>query len=355
MALKINTIHPGTPSISNSLTDWYTENYRLLPWRETNDPYKVWLSEIILQQTRVNQGLPYYEAFVSRFSDVESFANADLDEILKLWQGLGYYSRARNMHTCANTIINEYDQQFPTNYKELLKLKGVGKYTAAAIASICFDEAVPVVDGNVYRVFSRLFGIDDDISDAKTFKVFFEVGQQLIDSSRPGTFNQSVMELGALVCTPKNPDCINCPVAEFCHARAHGTQSNFPVKTKKVKVKQRSLQYYFFCDDQNVLVKQRGNDDIWKGLYEFYLVDSFKENIDTEHIKESEQVYEMKHILTHQRLEISFFAKKLSSVDLAIIQKDLGLSPVKIEEIRSLAVSKPIESFLNEWDFNYFT
>ncbi|WP_221409169.1 A/G-specific adenine glycosylase [Reichenbachiella versicolor] len=350
--MKINTISPHTPPIAQLLINWYNLSHRKLPWRETNDPYKIWLSEIILQQTRVAQGLPYYNAFVGSYPDIHSFANADLDSILKLWQGLGYYSRARNMHICANMIVDQYNGRFPCSYKELLKLKGVGKYTAAAIASICFNEPIPVVDGNVYRVFSRIFEISDDISNSKTFNTFYETGESLIDSSNPGTFNQSVMELGALVCTPKNPKCNECTVAEYCASRKNGTQTNFPVKTKKVKVKERHLKYLIIHDGINILIQQRDTKNIWKNLFEFYLEDSMSD-IETNQKIFLEAIFKRKtrHILTHQRLNIDFFELKTNFKRLVKLEKDLKMRRIKIEEIHSFAVPKPIEAFLKDWDY----
>ena len=203
---------------SKKLKHWYSNNKRELPWRQTKDPYFIWLSEIILQQTQVNQGLPYYVKFTENFPTIYHLASADESAVLKLWQGLGYYSRARNLHATAKYVVSELDGKFPNNYKDLIKLKGIGDYTASAIASICFNEATAVVDGNVYRVLSRYFGIDTPINSSKGAKVFKQLAQELIDLKDPATFNQAIMEFGATQCKPQNPDCKICPFNASCIA-----------------------------------------------------------------------------------------------------------------------------------------
>jgi len=338
--------------LTKDLTYWYSENYRQLPWRETLDPYKIWLSEIILQQTRVNQGLPYYNSFVSHYPDIKSFATADLDHILKLWQGLGYYSRARNMHTCANTIISEHKGRFPESYLELLTLKGIGKYTAAAISSICFNEAVPVVDGNVYRVISRLFGVKDDISQSKSFKVFFDIASQIIDHAYPGQFNQAIMELGAMICSPKNPQCDVCPIMTHCYAFAHSSQTSFPVKNKVIKVKNRQIDYHVIHSEGKVLIKQRTDKDIWARLFEFFLIENDTSKLPDNLSIQDEPIYEIKHILTHQRLHIRFFSHAINEIEMIQLEKNLSMKSVKTSEIGSFAIPKPIETFLKNWDFH---
>ena len=244
---------------SDMLISWYEVNKRDLPWRETRDPYKIWLSEIILQQTRVNQGLPYYLRFEEQFPSVERFASAKLETILKTWQGLGYYSRARNMHACAKTVVEELNGSFPNNYIDLQKLKGIGKYTAAAIASICYDEEVPTIDGNVYRVLSRIFGLENDISESRTFKIFYEKAEELISKESPGDFNQALMEFGATVCLPKKPDCENCIFSDRCFALKKDLISSLPVKSKKVKIRTRHFQYLIILYGNRILIRQRGS------------------------------------------------------------------------------------------------
>ena len=225
--------------LSEKLIYWYLQNKRELPWRKTKDPYRVWLSEIMLQQTRVAQGLPYFLKFTKAFPTVFDLAKADESEVLKLWQGLGYYSRARNLHFTAKYIAEELNGMFPENYKGLLQLKGVGDYTASAIASICYDEPVAVVDGNVYRVLSRYFGIATPINSTKGIKEFKELAQTLIDASQPGVYNQAIMDFGALHCKPQNPLCNECPVSDSCVALAKNSIKELPVKERKIKIKKR--------------------------------------------------------------------------------------------------------------------
>ena len=258
-----------TQSFAKLLINWYNNHQRDLPWRNTSAPYKIWLSEIILQQTRVNQGLPYYNKFINEYPSVHDLANAPEDEVMRLWQGLGYYSRARNLHECAKSIVNQYDGEFPSTYNELLKLKGVGKYTAAAIASFAFNQAVPVVDGNVFRVLARYFCVTDDIAQPKTFTKFFNIAKELIPEEQAASFNQAIMELGATICTPKKPACENCPLAQDCEARIHHKQSELPVKKKKIKIKHRYLYYLIWQEGGKLAMKKRGESDIWQGLFDF--------------------------------------------------------------------------------------
>ena len=213
-------------NIGNTLIDWYHRHKRDLPWRNTRDAYKIWLSEIILQQTRVEQGLPYYERFIETFPNISALANAHEDDVLKLWQGLGYYSRARNLHAAAKQVLQEFNGNFPSTFNEIIALKGVGEYTAAAIASFAFDEKHPVLDGNVYRCIARLFGLHDPIDNAKSKKVFYDILWKEIEHANPHLFNQAIMEFGAMQCRPKNPDCGVCPFADQCYALKHNKVSN---------------------------------------------------------------------------------------------------------------------------------
>jgi len=263
---------------SNILITWYLQHKRDLPWRNTVNPYAIWLSEIILQQTRVAQGLPYYNQFITRFPSVYDLANANIDEVLKLWQGLGYYSRARNLHFTAKYIVNELDGKFPTQYKGLIKLKGVGDYTASAIASICFNEVSAVVDGNVYRVLARYFGITTPINSAKGSKDFKTLAQTLIDPNRPALFNQAIMEFGAMQCTPKQPGCNHCPLQSSCAALAQKSIDQLPVKEGKTKIRKRYFNYLVIHNPQNeLLLPQRTQKGIWQGLYEFPLIETEKD------------------------------------------------------------------------------
>ncbi|WP_064196095.1 MULTISPECIES: A/G-specific adenine glycosylase [Emticicia] len=306
-------------SFSEKLIGWYSQNKRNLPWRNTKNPYLIWLSEVILQQTRVVQGLPYYEKFAEKYPTVVDLANADEQEVLRLWQGLGYYSRARNMHTTAKIIVAKCNGVFPNNYHDLLKLKGIGPYTAAAIASFAFDERVAVVDGNVFRVLARVFGIETDIASHEAKKIFGELANELISVKNPSTHNQAIMEFGATHCTPANPDCMFCIFADSCVANATGKQQILPIKSKKVKVKNRYFDYFMIEQDGKVLMRQRLGGDIWAGLYDFYLLENEESLIDLEDIKDTfvqnilksgmikSSSEPMKHILTHQRIEARFW------------------------------------------------
>jgi A/G-specific adenine glycosylase len=260
---------------SNSLIHWYLQNKRDLPWRNTTNPYLIWLSEIMLQQTRVAQGLPYFLAFTEAFPTVFDLAKADEEQVLKLWQGLGYYSRARNLHATAKYIAVELNGNFPENYKNLLQLKGVGEYTAAAIASFSYNEPVAVVDGNVFRVLSRYFNIDSDISDGKTKKEFQNLAQEVLPLDNPALFNQAIMEFGALQCVPKNPDCNSCVLNSSCAALQHKKVTQLPVKSKKIKVTNKYFNYLILKDvDANYIVQKREGKGIWENLYEFPLMET---------------------------------------------------------------------------------
>lgn len=293
------------------IKDWYRQNKRGLPWRDTNDPYFIWLSEIILQQTRVDQGLSYYLKFVKSFPTVNHLAKANEQEVLNLWQGLGYYSRARNLHFTAKWISDENKGKFPDNYTELLKLKGVGNYTAAAIASFSFNEPIAVVDGNVYRVLSRVFEIETPIDSNIGQKQFAELAQTLIDLKEPDIYNQAIMEFGALQCTPANPDCENCVLNSLCLAYLKQKVQLLPIKEKKTKVRDRYFHFLIFEKENKVYLQQRKTKDIWQHLFQFPLIEtkSFEiadlrlhANQDPNYISE-----EIIHLLSHQRLHAKFY------------------------------------------------
>ncbi len=257
------------------LLTWYQQEKRELPWRETLNPYYIWISEIVLQQTRVNQGLPYYFKFVDKFPKIDDLAKAEEEEVLKIWQGLGYYSRARNMQKAAKMIVNTWNSVFPNSFNEIKKLPGVGDYTAAAIASFAFNEAVPVVDGNVKRVFARFLGIHDNIQSSTFQSMVFEHLREVIPPNEPAIFNQSIMELGALVCLPKNPKCEYCPMADYCIALRENLQGILPINKKRTKIKKRTIHYFFITDEnENCILQKRSTDSIWGGLYEFPNVDN---------------------------------------------------------------------------------
>lgn len=348
---------------SEKLICWYKGNYRPLPWRDIRDPYKIWLSEIILQQTRVSQGLPYYGKFIKKYPSVYALASADEQEVLRLWQGLGYYSRARNLHKCSRQIVNNYNGRFPDNYSELLKLPGIGKYTAAAIASFSFGEKVAVVDGNVYRVLSRLFGIDKDISGSKAHEYFKDFSEQLIPGDQPDLFNQALMEFGATVCLPGLPDCTSCLFNSLCYAYENKLQLALPVKTKKVKVRKRKFFYVLLYNSNGCLMKKRKLDDIWAGMYDLLWIDTedledFSSLSETEGVNnivnDAQDIYHsatINHILSHQKLTTSFVNIYLEKLPEALMVKDQQLSFYSWEAINSLPKPVLVNNYLKECCF----
>ena len=294
--------------LQHELINWYQSNKRDLPWRNTSNPYFVWLSEIILQQTRVDQGLPYYERFVSVFPTVFDLAAASETDVLKNWQGLGYYSRARNLHYTAKKIVQECDGVFPNTYDEILKLKGVGSYTAAAIASFCFDEPVAVLDGNVYRVLSRLFDVDLAINIPRNKREYEIIANDFLDKENPALFNQAIMEFGALHCKPVSPSCESCPLRMNCYSFANNTVQNRPVKLKKQKIRERFIVYLVIENDEKILIHQRKQEDIWKNMYEFPSLE-FESKEDKEiYLMEHRQYVQksLKHVLSHQHIYATF-------------------------------------------------
>ncbi|MCW8897710.1 MAG: A/G-specific adenine glycosylase [Flavobacteriales bacterium] len=309
---------------SQKLISWYKNNKRDLPWRNTINPYKIWLSEIILQQTRVNQGLSYYYKFIEHYPSVKDLANASEQEVLKLWQGLGYYSRARNLHATARIITENYDGIFPVDYKKILSLKGVGEYTAAAITSFAYNQPYPVVDGNVFRVLARIYGVDTPIDTPEGKKTFNGLANKLIDKKQAATYNQAIMEFGALVCTPKNPECENCIFNNICAALINQQIELLPLKSKKIKQTNRYFNYLIIeTNNSETFIAERKNSDIWKGLYDFPLIEtpkkiySFNElstysNFQQIISKTAKIVLkkvsdETKHILTHQKIYATFW------------------------------------------------
>lgn len=334
-------------TFSNRLIQWYLENKRDLPWRNTTNPYHIWLSEIILQQTRVAQGLPYYIQFVENFPTVFDLANASEEQVLKLWQGLGYYSRGRNLHKTAQIVAFEFNGEFPKTYAELLKLKGIGTYTAAAIASFSQKEVVPVVDGNVFRVLARYFDVETDISSATAKKEFTALANELIDKKQPDLFNQALMEFGALQCVPKNPNCSGCIFNESCAALQKKKVDLLPIKLKKTKVTQRFFNYLVLEDERgNSLIQQRTSKGIWHNLYEFPLIESENEMSEKGIIEKiaatsfltnkliSIKAYDEKsilHILSHQRLKIRFWDIKVDgSIESGMSKEALKKFPFPI-------------------------
>ncbi|MBK3518172.1 A/G-specific adenine glycosylase [Carboxylicivirga marina] len=313
------------------LQQWFTVNKRELPWRMVNDPYKVWLSEIILQQTQVVQGESYYLKFVDSFPTVFDLASASEDRVLRRWQGLGYYSRARNLHAAAKTIVDDYNGVFPNTFNDIIKLKGVGPYTAAAIASICFDEPCAVVDGNVFRFISRLKGISTAIDSTVGKKEFSQIADELLDKENAGEHNQAMMEMGALVCRPSNPLCHDCPFNTDCVALASKQIGNLPYKEKRTKQRARYLHFFLIRNENKIVLEKRNAKDIWKNLYQLPLKETRSaKKIKSFDLRESQPLFvkKYKHILSHQILYASFyFADKsvLSQLEGEYFDVDLEL------------------------------
>ena len=343
---------------SKILTHWYSNNKRNLPWRQTSDPYFIWLSEIILQQTQIKQGLPYYESFIKEFPSVSDLAKAEEGEVLKLWQGLGYYSRARNLYATAKHIVNELHGEFPDDYKDLLKLKGIGDYTASAMASICFNKPTAVVDGNVYRVLSRYFGIKTPINSSKGIKEFKQLAQELIDHKNPAEYNQAIMEFGAVQCKPQKPNCEVCPFHNSCVALQKKQVAELPVKLKVAKATKKYFNYLVFQskDNKTILEKRRGKG-IWQNLYQFPLVESTKNLSDKEfktHLMNHDLLKEIDysyyvfnkeptvHKLSHQHLYTKFW---IITVD------NLLVEGIPISNISNYPVPILIGNFIDTFNF----
>ena len=343
---------------SKTLTHWYSVHKRSLPWRETQNPYRVWLSEIILQQTQVNQGLPYYERFLERFPTIQHLSKATEQEVLRQWQGLGYYSRARNLHATAKHIVANFDGDFPTTYRELIKLKGIGDYTASAIASICNDEPCAVVDGNVYRVLSRYFRIKTPINTTQGIKEFKSLAQSLLPTSNIGEYNQAIMEFGARQCKPRNPDCTVCPLSSKCLALKHREITTLPVKLKKTKVRTRYFNYLVFVSQgKTILEKRVSPKDIWQNLYQFPLVETQNEMTQNSfrthtHVKEVLNASSTSitlfnndsivHKLSHQHLFTKFW----------IIENSQNIDQgIPVSEIERYPVPALIKNFIDKFDF----
>jgi A/G-specific adenine glycosylase len=345
--------------ISDTLSAWYLANKRELPWRDISDPYLIWISEIILQQTRVNQGMSYYLRFIERFPTVADLALSDEDEVLKYWQGLGYYSRARNLHKAARQVMTDFCGIFPFEHADVLKLAGIGDYTAAAICSFAYDQPFAVVDGNVYRVLSRLFGIETPIDSGAGKKEFASLAQELISKSNPGTHNQSIMEFGALQCVPVSPDCAACLLQQNCRAYELSIVDKLPIKSKKTKVTNRYFNYFFIELGGKTYLQKRIAKDVWQNLFEFPLVEAdslltVEELMETAGFKnlfsgigEVEVVKisnPMKHILSHRVIYAQFVTVKISDENTILSERIKTL----ISEIDQFAVSRLMELFLED-------
>lgn len=347
------------------LFKWYDSNNRVHPWIEHRDPYKIWLYEIIMQQTRISQGTPYYERFIEKYPTVRALASADINEILKLWEGLGYYSRARNLYHAANQICGDYDGEFPKTSKELLKLKGIGKYTSAAIATFAFDESIGVVDGNVYRVLARVFGVDEPIDQTQGKKVFDELAQELVDNKRPALYNQAIMDFGALQCTPKNPNCNTCTLSKSCIALQSNRIASLPVKSKKLVKKTRYFNYLIIEIGDFKIIRQRVLKDVWRLLFEFpYTEEKVKTNLSKQKIKKwlldnvgysgnfewKNEQKSFKQQLTHQTIIGSFY--KISLDTPPEIKEPYKL--ISERDFSKYAFPKILDCYLNDNSISLF-
>ena len=329
------------------LIKWYNLNKRNLPWRNTNDPYKIWISEIILQQTRVEQGLPYYNKFILNFPNIIKLSQAKEDKVLKLWQGLGYYSRARNLHFTSKYITDKLNGEFPKNYDGLIKLKGVGKYTASAISSFAYNEKKAVLDGNVFRVLSRYFGVFDPIDSTLGLKLFEEISFKNLPIKNIDTYNQSIMEFGALQCKPASPNCELCPLNFNCWAFLNNKISSLPVKNKKIIKKERFFNFIVLANEKFVFIEKRIKNDIWKNLYQFPLFEDSDLNFKPEKDLVKNGVLlkktKIKHILTHQRLNVVFWHYNVNK-----LEKNKKYKTIEIKKIDQYPVPKIVENYIAE-------
>jgi A/G-specific adenine glycosylase len=345
-------------NISEVLIKWYLQNKRELPWRNTISPYKIWLSEIILQQTRVDQGLNYYLRFIDRYPEIGHLAKSSLDDILKIWQGLGYYSRARNLHETAIKIVDEYDSRFPEDYSTLLKLKGIGPYTAAAISSIAFNKSLAVIDGNVFRFLARYYGLGLPVNSKNGKTAFSKLANSIIDHQNPGIHNQAVMEFGAMQCTPLNPDCTSCPLKDTCFACLKDMVKELPVKKIRVNVKERYFNYLVITNNEKVFLRKRTQNDIWKMLYDFPLIEvpcqmSEIEIMNTQPWKhmlcQTTRITIINvskpymHILTHQRIHARFFRIEVDKPMAPFLEECI---PVNIKSLDRYAVPRLLEKYM---------
>ncbi|MFA5814718.1 MAG: A/G-specific adenine glycosylase [Bacteroidales bacterium] len=335
------------------LLSWYDQNRRTLPWRGSRDPYIIWVSEIIFQQTRIEQGTGYFLRFADRFPTLDSLAAAEEDEVLRLWQGLGYYSRARNLHFTARYIQENFGGKFPEDFDSIKKLKGIGDYTASCIASICFGQTHAAVDGNVYRVLSRLFA-DSMPIDTQAGKLHFKkLAQQLISRERPGDFNEALMDLGATVCKPRSPSCTICPVNSLCQANKKKIQMEFPVKAPAREKSGSIINYLLINAENHIVINKRSGKGIWKGLYELPMIPGELEPVDLAaeclelyglKVDSLTEIRRVKHLLTHTELDIRFYS---AQTETAYNQTDNNLLSVPIGKIEQYPFPKPLVDFLS--------
>lgn len=337
-------------NFADTLIAWYEEHKRDLPWRNTQNPYLIWLSEIILQQTRVKQGLPYFQKFVEAYPSIHDLAQAPEEEVFRLWQGLGYYSRAKNMLHTAKIIVEQYAGEFPSSFKELLSLKGVGKYTAAAIASFAFGEDVAVLDGNVFRVLARYKGSFTNIASNEGHKEFFDLAQKMLPKGKSAAYNQAIMEFGALHCTPQKPNCMFCPLKHTCYAYQHQVQQELPLKITKITTKERFFLYQVLHFKDKIALRKRQAGDIWENLYDFHLVELDAQNdLENQKADNFQKISKtFKHQLTHQTLWIRFAHVYLQESDLSKFNEQLQwYSPKEIAALpKPILIANYLEKFL---------
>lgn len=340
-------------NFTDTLLRWYDENKRSLPWRGESDPYKVWVSEVILQQTRVAQGTDYYYRFIETFPTVEALAQAREEEVLKVWQGLGYYSRARNIHYAAQQVVKQHHGLFPNTYAAIRQLKGIGDYTAAAIASIAFNLPHAAVDGNVLRFISRYSGNFNNIALNKTRKEITNFCNQQMPQTEAGNFNQALIEMGATLCTPKSPDCQRCPFQTSCYAFLHQQVETLPIKEVKLQIRQRHFHYIIFIANEQTLIQQRTDNDIWKSLYEFPLYETKDGELDLEEVLRScgtrplttpQTLWRTSHQLTHQSLDVHFIVVSTRTLP----QPTKNQSIVSLEQLDTYAVSRVTEQAIGK-------
>jgi A/G-specific adenine glycosylase len=345
--------------IRKSLRNWYSQCARVLPWRSTSEPYNILVSEVILQQTRVNQGIDYYKRFLEVFPNLKCLAEADENQVFKLWEGLGYYSRARNLYKTAKVIHYELHGRFPDSFSELVKLPGIGVYSASAIGSIAFGLPYPAIDGNAKRVLSRLFAIDVTIERKSDFDKIHKIASDLLDKSNPGIHNQAIIELGAIICLPQSPKCSECPVAEFCIAKVQNRISDFPKRKHRVPPKTRHFNYFVFYDDVSIILGKRSGKDIWMGLFQPFLLEADRlfsvndalielrgqgiviENSECLNIKGDD----FKHVLSHQLINTRFFC---ANINMVYFPELLPYHRISIHQFPKFPVSRLISRFLQK-------
>lgn len=325
-------------AFADTLISWFEDHKRDLPWRGETDPYKIWVSEIILQQTRVQQGWDYYLRFLDNFPTVKALAEADEDRVLKVWQGLGYYSRARNMHAAAREIMAEHQGRFPNEYDKILSLKGIGRYTAAAIASIAFGLPYPAVDGNVIRIVSRIFGVCEDVTQPAVVKLITEICETQIDRRQPGLFNQAAMDFGATHCTPRNPLCSECPFKSECYALRNNLVDILPIKKKKAELKHRYFHYTMYFSDNQTIIEKRTGMDIWRNMYQFPLVET-----DVESALEK-PFFATREVLSHQVIHAEFFVRNVEKLPEPLQNQQI----IAFDDIVNYPMPKVMTEFLKK-------